>query len=406
MSFLSLLTYESPFLIFLSAPFLVKRKSSRQILTHGLIVSLLLLLYICLRMLAGEARVAGLSSTPPAQGFIFQVLVGPLIASGTYMQRPFAVLQDLSLSNAMILFASVLIFFVVINLSIFKSQTVAAGSARAGLNLKSLAVVALVMTLLAYPSALMLPVSLIDGRASRVHFSAVIGLSLFMACAWSFLLVRARGHSFLKKLTIFALSTQMSLLFIFCIDIQKAYRLSWRMQQEFWSDVVRLAPDIEENTVILVKAPSLVTAGKQINPFDWSVPSVLSSIYYFPKNWSHPPRLYILKPDVLSPEDLSKMISNRNKFLVNNTIGTLRYYYEWGPEREVDPRDVILLIEEDKALVRRESLSIPGGNSLKLKNLKSINSSLASKPSLLFSRLVSPDGGPLPARRKASYLDG
>jgi hypothetical protein len=190
-----------------------------------------------------------------------------------------------------------------------------------------------------------------------------------------------------KKLTIFLLALHLSFLFVFCINVQNFYKLSWQYQQAFWSDVMTLSPDLDQETVILVQAPNLQW-GKQINPFDWSVPSVLGSIYNFPKDWKFPPRLYILDSNVNNIDGWESMIDKNNKFFMSNKNGSLRYYYEWEPERKVDAKDIILLVEENNQLVRKPFLKLSNGNLVSLKHNDKKNSLQTYKKSVLFNRLI------------------
>jgi hypothetical protein len=245
----------------------------------------------------------------------------------------------------------------------------------------------LVMTLLSYPPALLLSVKFIDGRASRVHFSAVLGTTIVIASLWKLLLLKMDQknlpHSFIPAL----ISIHLSLLLSFSINLQNHYAFSWKYQQIFWSDVLELAPDITQNTVILVEAPNL-QYGKQINPFDWSVPSVLDSIYRFPRTWEFPPRLYILYYNN-NAEEWKKMIQEDGSFLLSNKNNGVKYHYEWEADRLVKSSDVILLVEEKQHLVRKNQLITFNGKSIFLKH-NDTNYSLPPFPtSLIFPKLIS-----------------
>jgi len=387
MSIFSLLTYESPFLTYLAAPFLLKNKTKKQVIVHFCIVLLSLFSYLMLRKMTGEQRVLGLGTTSLAQTVIYQIFAGPLVAVATYFLRPLQLLQQFKLQNIIVLSLALSFFFILINYLVNDDKQIINRNRTNQLKTPGLLAIGTAMTILAYPSALMLSVNVINGRASRVHFAASLGTAIILSCLWNYMLTKSSSVQYLRKLTIFLLALHLSLLFVFCLDVQNLYKVSWQYQQEFWSDVTKLSPDLEENTVILVQAPSLVS-GKQINPFDWSVPSVLSSIYYFPKNWKYPPRLYVLTSSPSSIDGWKSMIQKDNLFLMSNKNNSLRYYYEWEPDRKVDPKDVVLLVEENNQLKRKFSLDMPNGDTLLLKQATGKTSSQNYKKSVIYNRLV------------------
>ena len=400
----SLLTYESPFLIFFTAPFLLKNKNKKQIIFHFLTVTLILIVYFILRKIAGEQRVVGLGTTSIIQTLIYQIFAGPIIALGTYFFRPLEIVTQFKLENLFILLITLPILYVVINYFINNEKQITKENSKKYLKVPDLLVIGIVMTILAYPSALTLSVNIIDGRASRVHFAAILGTTIVLSCLWNFLIIKNNSQEVFKKLTIFLLALHLSFLFVFCINVQNFYKLSWQYQQAFWSDVITLSPDIDQETVILVQAPSLQW-GKQINPFDWSVPSVLDSIYDFPKDWKFPPRLYILDSNVNNIDGWKNMIDKNNKFFMSNKNGSLRYYYDWEPERKVDAKNIILLVEENNQLVRKSFLKLSNGDLVSLKENDNKVPLQKYKKSILFNRLIGNTASKELNNRPAIYFE-
>jgi hypothetical protein len=384
---LSLLTYESPFLTFFTAPFLLKNRTKQKIISHFLIVTFILIFYFIIRKITGETRVAELKTGSIIQTLIYQIFVGPIISLGTYFFRPLEIVTQFKIENLLILLIALPILYIVINYFINNEKAIPRDNSEKYLKLPDLLVLGIVMTILAYPSALTVSANIIDGRASRVHFAAILGTTIVLSCLWNFLIIKNKSQKMLKKLTIFFLALHLSFLFIFCINVQNFYKLSWQYQQAFWSDVMALSPDLEKETVILVQAANLAW-GKQINPFDWSVPSVLGSIYNFPKDWKFPPRLYILDSNVNNIDGWKSMIDKNNKFLMSNKNGSLRYYYEWEPERKVNSKDIILLVEENNQLVRKPFLKLSNGNLVLLKQNDNKMPLQKYKKSVLFNRLI------------------
>ena len=391
---LSLLTYESLFPLFLIAPLLPKHKSNKKRwFYHIFILVFILVIYFSLRKFAGEQRVNELTLIELIQKLGYQVIVGPLISLKTFFDRPIEVIATLKVQELVILFISASVFFIVIRYLV-KNEYQEDNQNTYSKIFKFLGI-GILMTVLAYPSAFLLSIDLVDGRASRVHFAAALGTTLIVGCLWSILIVKTHYQKQWNRLIILLLSIHLSLLFAFALNVQSYYKLSWQYQQAFWSDVLKLAPDFEERTVILVQAPSLPW-GKQINPFDWSVPSVLESIYQFPKNWKFKPRLYVINPDLDNPNQWkNEIIKNQQFFLSGNNKG-LRYYYAWEPERIVKAQDVILLIEENKKLVRKSEITLADGHSLLLKQDNQTNLAKTYPKSIIFDRLI-PSSQPLEA---------
>jgi hypothetical protein len=256
-------------------------------------------------------------------------------------------------------------------------------------DLRQLLLIGTGMIFMAYPTAITLSVYEVNGRASRVHFAASIGAALITGCLWILFLHVVPNQKIWKNIVIFFLSLHLSLLALFCIQVQSFYKLSWDYQKAFWTDVLSLAPDIENNTVILVDAPSLQRYGKQINPFDWSLPSVLSSIYKFPRAWQNYPRLYLLNSFDEGFDFWPDLIDENGKFLLSGKTNSLIYYYAWEAERIVEPHDVILISEENNRLIRYKNLEIED-ISISLKSKPKSDYALPQTPhSILFEELIS-----------------
>jgi hypothetical protein len=323
------------------------------------------------------------------QTLIHQIVLGPLISFSMFFVRPWQVIFPFRLTNFLILLFTLPIFYFIIS-SLTKHLLNTRGievKIKRLQEIKKLLLIGLAMIILAYPITVTLDVNFTDGRASRVHFAAVLGIALMIASLWSLILNQIPQKLIWKNIAVFLISLHISFLFVFCINVQHFYVLSWKYQQAFWSDVITLSPDLNQETVILVQAPNLQW-GKQINPFDWSVPSVLGSIYDFPKDWKYPPRLYILDSNTNNIEGWKSMIDKNNEFLMSNKNGSLRYYYDWEPERKVDAKDIILLVEENNQLVRKSFLELSNGNLISLKQKNDKIPLQKHKKSVLFNHLI------------------
>ena len=59
------------------------------------------------------------------------------------------------------------------------------------------------MIILAYPITITLDVNFTDGRASRVHFAAVLGIALMIASLWSLILNQIPQKLIWKNIAVF-----------------------------------------------------------------------------------------------------------------------------------------------------------------------------------------------------------
>jgi hypothetical protein len=396
-SALSLLTYESIFLIFSAAPFFLKTNSKRITLTHFIKIFIILTVYATFRKLLKEQRLDEVNIISTLIDVTRQVSLGPLISFSTFLSRPVNVVLDANLFDVFIIFScSILLFFILLMTKESTEVTLGTGFTRFNKEVlrkyRRFILIGYGMVVLAYPTVITLSIYETSGRASRVHFAAAFGASLVVGCLWIFFLKLSLSRRLWNKLILLLLSLHLVLLAAFCINVQYFYKISWDYQRAFWTDIYRLAPDIEDGTVILVNSPSLQRYGKEINPFDWSVPSVLGSIYKFPSDWKKHPRLYLMNSYENDVNPWQEFIVEDSHLLLSGKNNSLTYYYAWEPDRIVDSNDSILIEEEDNRLVRRDSIRL--GNSLiEFKTQSKPDSHIADlTKSILFDELISYDG--------------
>jgi hypothetical protein len=118
------------------------------------------------------------------------------------------------------------------------------------------------------------------------------------------------------------------------------------------------------------------------------VPSVLSSIYQFPRDWKFPPRVYLLNSTLQTVDLWKRMIQSDGNFLISNQNQGVRFHYDWEPERLIQPQDVILLVEENKKLIRQPKLTLSDGRTIFFKQNDSRFSFPPFPETSLFSRLI------------------
>jgi hypothetical protein len=75
--------------------------------------------------------------------------------------------------------------------------------------------------------------------------------------------------------------------------VQNDYATAWRLQQEFWTALLPLIPDVDDGTSIVVD-PAGLHDTRQIGANYWNLPRVLGHLFKFPGSWEAVPRVYRL----------------------------------------------------------------------------------------------------------------
>jgi hypothetical protein len=358
----SVICYESCFLLFLAVPFLKYRYDHgifNKLIPHTLILSLILATTITLRKILGESRMSKLDTLTAIGTSIKHTLLGPFISLGMYPYRALDAIFNLKGE----LFILVPICGLIIWLLFRK---ILANEHRGDERLIASEIVprsqlwlfGVVTLFLAYPLTIILKVHDIDGRASRVHLAAIIGGSILFALLCDRLLSIAK-HTSQKRLISIALATLFALLVGFGLLVQQDYRLAWSKQQNFWTEVTKLCPDMQEGTTILVERDDLQNP-TQIMAYSWSMPVVLERIYNFPSPWQVLPRTYPIYPNwqqqIDNPDQLSlAKITQPLTFIPKQHIGVVR------------TKDVIMLDVIDGRLTRLDHLTLNSGITLNFK---------------------------------------
>jgi len=373
----SLFCYETVFPVFLAVPLLrghFDRQKARELLLHALAMAGMLLAVVSLRLLVGETRVAGLEVPSVILTPIRHMAVGPLVTFATYFIRP---VQTVLLAATQE-YAVAAIFLVLISIQLGRSRANAGGTAgfpgvklvwnqfrsrlsgEAGLltspepsvlhRIQHL-LAGLAMLVLAYSLTFDLRSFSIAGRATRVHFAAVVGASLLFAALVSQLLRASRGR-WTRRASLLGISAWLAVLVAYGLTVQRDYVQAWRAQQAFWSDIVELVPDVENGSIILIEASGLRDFD-QIDANTWNLPRLLNQIYEFPADWDNPPRVYRLVPGWQDYIYESR-----------STLGLYQLTVTAPPSlyREVEPSQTVLIETSTDKLVRRdEPLALPEG---------------------------------------------
>lgn len=345
---LSLFCYETFFLLFLPIPFLQidkKQTLTKDFIPHSIILGTQIILVAIVRKLAGESRVSEMDLSTTIITIMKQIIIGTMVSMKMYLYRSFQVFSTLTIQSLLIWFIGFVMIFLVIfyyykTQKLSESRLINSEERKDFNDLIRLFFVAIGMLLLAYPLTFTVNAMDINGRNSRVHSAAIVGASILIGCLCALIFYVAKNY-LLKNVAIAIIASGFSLLIIFGINVQLDYQKSWAYQRQFWTDVVNLCPDLEENTVILVegKFPTVT----QIYPFEWTMPSILPNMYEFPNEWEFQPKLYQLEPEWRSK------IWDNGKLALNNENRAIYFYYFWEGERLIDSSDVILLkIDQDK----------------------------------------------------------
>ncbi|GAL95480.1 MAG: hypothetical protein DWQ51_00150 [Microcystis wesenbergii TW10] len=378
----SFLSYETCFLLFITAPFLTKKPKSdifKELIKHLFILGTIFLVVLILRKLTGDSRVGDLDIATAIFTPIRQIITGPFVCLGTFVYRPWQTLHNLG--GELLIFVP-LSLLMLLWLFLQNSRFSGLDSGENWPIIKKLSLLGISLLFLAYPLTFTVPATLISGRSSRVHTAAVVGASI-LGGILGYLIVYLANSYRQKNLAALLLATYFSLLVGFGITVQQQNQLSWKYQQAFWADVIQLAPDMSDGQVILVDAPSLPW-GSQLTPFNMSMPSVLAQLYQFPWQWKNVPKLYKLNPD------WEQKIPANGEMALNNENGLLSYYYTWESARQVKTSEIILLQEKDGKLVRTTTPIVAGAKKFSFKPLT--NSTIDSfDKGYLYDYLIAPN---------------
>ena len=378
----SLLCYETIFPVFLVAPLLKQKWDSKLIgktLRHGFILGVMIVAIVIIRKARLQAFgvISDLSNQDILRG-LSDVLIGPIVSMTMFLYRP--VQSLLVLNGELWLFLSLYFVGIVwlllsLKLDISSYELRLLTSRRRQLfhlaipeffkPITKLTLLGLTMLSLAYPLTLTTSATTIAGKASRVHSAAVVGASILCACLCSVIWFIAKAYR-KKRLAIIGLAGFFTLLVGFGLIVQKDYQASWNEQKAFWTDVVRLCPDIsDEGTVILVEGISPLSTRVSVRPYFGSLTIVLNKIYDF-SNWKKEskPELLLLKSNWQSKITMNRnlfQLSDSNVYLPCCNFGKRDY------PLIVDSSRVILLEMKAGKLIRRNRPLIIGGQEFKLK---------------------------------------
>lgn len=357
-----LFIYETIFPVFLALPLLRRpwsKRTWRDLLLFALILAAMLGGSYLMRSLAGEKRVSSLDIKSTLLLPFEHMLQGPLVSLGSYLLRPYQAIKGLTLEIGLAVaagFAAIaaLLWRLPVKAGWGEKPTGRKVPADLADKLQLLAAGAALLVL-AYPMTFTVRAYAITGRDTRVHSAAVLGAALVVAAMLTLLFQWAARRLRLPLVGLTALVFALG--FGFGFALQQEYITAWKLQQQLWTEIVRLTPDAGEGTVILVEAGGLQDT-RQIGANTWNLPRILSQLYRMPADWKSPPRVYRLVPHW---ED--NLVTDAGTFRLDYTTVTAPPSL-YG---EVTPENVIFLDSRSGQLARRD-LPLPvGGQSFVLK---------------------------------------
>lgn len=264
---LTLLTYESVFLLFLSAPLFAagkwNRKRVRSYAIHLAICALMVAGFILVRHAVGEDRiltvskVGGLELLKQTAAFDLRFT---LYSFWSYLYATKVALRELPIEAALytagFFVCALLLFFHLVS----RRLAGHAGWSRLACArrlwwVRNGCVVGLLLVIIGYLTAYFQmsggPGFPIAGRDTRFSATAVWGSSMFAASVLMLALTFSRRPIPRIAAHAFAISC-LSILFIYSFVIQDDYIRAWEYTRNFLSQAVVLTPDLRDNTLIIV----------------------------------------------------------------------------------------------------------------------------------------------------------
>ena len=395
----SLITYETMFPVFLAAPLLQKKwdaRLKRELLGHALILGAMMFSMFFIRKVMGDGgRAENLDLLSAISIPIRHTIIGSVVSITSFLYRPIQTL--LALDGKMIILLLICFAGFVWILSQLKlemssnilSRTNSVKSKAFRLrnsdflkHLAKLAAIGLVMLVLAYPITFTTKPTAFYGHGGKAHSAAILGASILCACACSAILFIANAYR-KRRLATLGLAGFFALLVGVGLLVQQDYALAWQYQRSFWTDAIRLSPDLTDGTVILVDGELKRTKHWQILQGGAKKPSVvLRNIYRFPQEWKNPPRLYSLLPQwqdaIVSDENLLDLNYSTVLTFSPDPLRPHPFGFEEHFDK-VESSNVIFLEANNGRLARRTEPLVIDGREFPLKEISTSKLPLLEK---------------------------
>jgi len=366
-AFLALTSYETTVLPLLLAP-LFNLKLSRQflrgLLLHTFIILGLIGIMIIIRSSMGETRIAGMgddSAITLAVKVLSALVSGPFVSMLTFIIRPVTFL--LEASPAAFILAGV--FFTLTYIALkhlapnqgaykctknfsFNTRLLSLNSTSTQPGEFSSALRLLFTGLIMWPTSYLMsfthwPPTTIAGRFTSVHISATLAAAITIAGSIWLIIIFIQPKW--KNITLILLSIYFSMLAGFHYVVQTDYVKSWDIQRSFWKQVIELAPDLHNDSVILIKKDGEgVNNTKYIYAYSWASVAIPSKIYNIPNSsYTNRAELFFISTS------LQKTFNVRN----NKLFWTPPPIMGATKEKEIRPADIIILSVDNAGSLKR-----------------------------------------------------
>jgi hypothetical protein len=293
---LSLITYESNFLIAFGFPLLTylldgpkSRERLRTCLLDCVKIGVILVVYGIIRKYQNESRVVAIQGGLLTN--IHKVILSSVLGPITTLSAPFRFHRVQPHPRVNELWQSFFCAFVVFcTLGI---QTSEKTHARRQQLLKvflwgAFACVAS-YPLFAFSPDRYPPTTLV-GRLNTVHISGLLGVALMLS-SLVFLLLDFLGRSKIKVAVRGIVAVAVAYFVILGMDVQADYAASWNNQKARWSKILEQVPRFKDGDTIFVRLDNQPDT-YHIQSFSWGDPLVLDELFQFPADWKTPPRVF------------------------------------------------------------------------------------------------------------------
>jgi len=381
----SLFCYETFFPLFWTAPLFNKKwdkKMLQELFIHTFILVALVFFIVVIRKSTGESRLADLDFWSTILLIVKNLFIGPVLSMKMFFYRSLKPLQNFNRELGIFMFIGLTaIIWLMSDINLEKNDK---NLINFWSHLSKLAIIGLIMLVLGYSLILTIPIQDYSfyGDESRIHIPASVGGSILFGCLCSAVWHIAKIYR-QKRLVTVLIATFFSLLIGFNMIVQQNYMTLWQYQKVFWQDVVNLASDLTEETLILVDGLEYFKRPEYVTQENWSGAFALHKIYQFPKHWKFPPSLHKL------PSDWQEEIVVNKNSLQLKELNTVQVATQVGydRQRQFDFDNIIFLEPKNGQLIRRTDPLIIDNIEVTFKP-QSTSVTPSFKPGFLYNYLI------------------
>jgi hypothetical protein len=351
---LCLFTYESAILPFLAIPLLESDQKRRWILrwiAHMAVVTVLTMAVFEIRRLCGEPRAidASTSAAEIISRIVKGSFIGPAIAMYSFWFRFPEGWRDFfrePIFRTMVI-AGAVAFAVAIKW-VMSDRKPADGDRSTEISgtIKAIGfgIVALMASYLF--SFTHYPPQDVEGGGTTVHLAAAIGAAALFAGLANLVVypLRRCGKGWIGPIVV---AIYLGFMLPVMIDEQTGYAIIWQQRQHYFSQVIKLCPDLGEHTTVICQGRMPVTLHyAPVNT--WSDYQILQQAYRLPTQNNPPPRLLDF-PDIATNQNWDRQVQWRadGKLYFNPPP------FGVGVDDALEQGDTILLVANSRGQLQR-----------------------------------------------------